>query len=48
MTRDARSPSLELLYTLLLFVEHGEVTTVAKVLGLDEAVISRRLKELRG
>jgi DNA-binding transcriptional LysR family regulator len=31
----------------LLFAEHGEVTAVAKVLGLDEAVIRRRLKELR-
>jgi len=47
MTRDARSPSLESLHTLFLFAEHGEVTAVAKALGLDEAVISRRLKVLR-
>jgi DNA-binding transcriptional LysR family regulator len=47
MTRDAREPSLELLQTLLLFEERGEVSAVAQALGLDQAVVSRRMKQLR-
>ena len=47
MTRDARGPSIELLHTLLLFAEKGEVDAVARALGLDQAVISRRLRDLR-
>jgi DNA-binding transcriptional LysR family regulator len=47
MTRDAREPSVELLHTLRLFAEHGDVASVAQVLGLDAAVISRRLAKLR-
>jgi DNA-binding transcriptional LysR family regulator len=47
MTRDAREPSLELLQTLLLFVERGSVAAVSRTVRLDEAVISRRLGHLR-
>ena len=47
MTRDAKQPSLELLRTLLEFAERGEVTAAAQAIGLDPAVISRRLGPLR-
>ncbi len=47
MTRDAKEPSLEALHTLLLFAERGEVMAVAAAIGLDPAVISRRLRDLR-
>ncbi|MFO0952827.1 MAG: LysR family transcriptional regulator [Isosphaeraceae bacterium] len=47
MTRDAKRPSLEAMQTLVLFAEHGELAPVAKALGLDQAVISRRLRDLR-
>jgi DNA-binding transcriptional LysR family regulator len=47
MSKDARGPSLELLNTLLAFAERGEVAAVAALIGLDPAVISRRLRELR-
>ena len=38
MSKDAREPALELLNTLLLFAERGEVAAVAKAIGLDQAV----------
>jgi DNA-binding transcriptional LysR family regulator len=47
MTRDAKPPSLEVLQTLLEFAERGEVTAAAEAIGLDPAVISRRLGRLR-
>jgi DNA-binding transcriptional LysR family regulator len=47
MSKDAREPSLEVLSTLLLFAEQGEVAAVAQAIGLDPAVVSRRLGTLR-
>ncbi len=47
MSKDAREPALEILNTLVHFAEHGEVAEVAKAIGLDPAVVSRRLSSLR-
>jgi DNA-binding transcriptional LysR family regulator len=47
MSGAARKPTLECLYTFLLFAEMGEAAAVADAIGLDPAVVSRRLKELR-
>jgi DNA-binding transcriptional LysR family regulator len=47
MSVPVRQPSLDLLRTLLLFAEHKKSAAVARLLDLDEAQVSRRLKELR-
>jgi DNA-binding transcriptional LysR family regulator len=40
-------PTLESLHTFLLLVEKREASAVAAALGVNESVVSRRLKELR-
>jgi DNA-binding transcriptional LysR family regulator len=47
MSVPVRQPSPELLQTFLLFAEHKESKAVARVLDLDPAQVSRRLKELQ-
>jgi hypothetical protein len=47
MATDSTGPSIEVLRTRVLLADTGEVAAVARKLGLDESVISRRLRSLR-
>lgn len=47
MPADSARPDVELLRTFATFAERGEVKLTATELGVDESVVSRRLKELQ-
>lgn len=47
MPTDSTGPDLDLLRTFAVFAEQGEVKLTARALGVDESVVSRRLKDLQ-